>query len=175
MQNKKLFVSLGILILVGVAAFVAGRMLNSRIDPLSLLGIRGSGDVINVIPAEELPTTRPEVIGEFVERNDKTIILQLIPMKIGTGGMIAPPPAVVSGTNQVEVIITNETIIYQDTTSDLNGPPPGADHSIQQTLEESTLDKLNTQSVVTIWGTQSGDRIIAKVLVYSNPVVINRP
>src|SRR5687768_8774373 len=68
MQNKKLFIVLSLLVLiVGGAAFVAGRMLNSNINPLGFFRLGGKGDVvsvrINVIPAEELPKTQPEVIG----------------------------------------------------------------------------------------------------------------
>ena len=175
MQNKNLIIALGILVaLVGAAAFVTGRMLNSKVNPLSLLGLRASGDVINVIPAEELPNTQAEVIGQFVERKDNTIVVQPIPLKIGAGGIVARSPADVNSTSEVEVIVTTETTVYLDTTTDFNAPP-SVDHNIQQTLEESTLDDLNTQSTVSVWGHKSGDRIIAEVLVYSNPVEIMEP
>jgi hypothetical protein len=188
MQNKKLIILLGILVIVvDAAAFIGGRMLNSRVNPLGLFGLGGKGDVmsisINVIPAEELPKTPPEVTGLFVERKDKTIVIQSVSLKAGGGGMVvesgggesvAGSPADLDSGPKVEVVVTNETTIYRETT-DLGGLLPGEHENIQQTVEESTLDELNSQSMVTVWGRKSGDRIIAEVLFYSNPVLFKRP
>jgi hypothetical protein len=183
---------MGILILVvGAAAFVAGRMLNSNVGPLGMFGLGGKGDVvsfaINVIPAEELPKTTPEVTGLFVERKDNTIVVSSIPLKAGGGGVVvenggggeavAGVPADLDSGPKVEVVITKETTIYRETTNP--GEPPnvtsGQTETIQQTVEESTLDELNSQSMVTVWGRKSGDRIIAEVLFYSNPIMFKRP
>ena len=179
MQNKRMILVMGVLVLlVGAAAFVAGRMLNGKVNPLGLFGLRGGGDVmtvrVNVIPAEELPKTRAEVVGLFVERQDNTIVVSSIPMKGGGGGVAGGAPADMTGGPEVEIVITNETTIYRETT-ELSGLPPGEHESIQQTVEESTLDDLNSQSMVMVWGRKSGDRIIAEVLFYSNPVMINKP
>jgi len=191
MQNKKTILVMGILVLVvGAAAFVGGRMLNSSVGPLGLFGLGGKGDVmsfaINVIPAEELPNTPPEIMGLFVERKDKTIVIQSLSLKGGAGGVVVEKGGgeAIAGTRadtdsgpKVEVVITNETIIYRETTH-LDGPPnvkSGETETIQQTVEESTLDKLTSESMVTVWGRKSGDRIIAEVLFYSNPVMFKRP
>jgi len=188
MQNKKAILIMGIIVLlVGAAAFVAGKMLNGNVGSLGLFGIGWNGDMmsvqVNVIPAEELPKTRPEVVGLFVERQDNTIIVSSIPLKSGAGGMVlekgggesvAGSPADLDSGPKVEIVITNETTIYRETT-ELRGPPSGENESIQQTVEESTLDDLNSQSMVSVWGRKSGDRIIAEVLFYSNPVMFKRP
>ena len=192
MQNKKLIVSMGILVLlVGAAAFVGGRMLNQGVSPLGLIGLGGPmggkgvmSFALNVIPAEELPKTSPEVTGLFIERQDNTIVISSIPLKAGDGGGMVVESSggeAVAGTRidensgpKVEVVVTNETIIYRETT-DIGKPQPGENQTVQQTVEESTLDELNTQSMVTVWGRKSGDRIIAEVLFYSNPVMINAP
>ena len=184
MQNKKLFVVLGILVVVvGAAAFVGGRMLNSNIGSLGVFGLGGRGDVIsvrlNVIPAEELPKTQPEITGPFVERKDNTIVVASISMKSGGGGVVvgAGSEAGPESGPQVEVVVTNETIIYRETTDPGNPPSVGSGQTetIEQTVEESTLDELNSQSMVTVWGRKSGDRIIADVLLYSNPIMFKRP
>ena len=192
MQNKRMILMMGILILVvGAAAFLAGQMLNSSVNPLGMFGLGGPGDVvsfaINVIPAEELPKTAPEVTGLFLERKDNTIVVSSIPLKAGGGGVVVEKgsggeavsgvPADLDSGPKVEVVITNETTIYRETT-DLGGPPDiksGETTTVQQTVEESTLDELNSQSMVTVWGRKSGDRIIAEVLFYSNPVMFKRP
>jgi len=192
MQNKKTILIMGVLVLVvGAAAFVGGRMLNGNVSPLGLFGLGGGrGGMmvsINMIPAEELPTTPPEVMGIFAERKDKTIFIQAFSMDAGKGGVVvvakgggdgvaavAGSPADEDSGPKVEVVITNETIIYRETT-EMGEPTPGETQSIQQTVEESTLDELNSDSMVTVWGRKSGDRIIAEVLFYSNPVMFKRP
>jgi hypothetical protein len=184
MQNKKLFVVFGILVLaVGGAAFLAGRMLNGSVGPLGLLRLGGNGDMIavevNVIPAEELPKTQPEITGRFVERKDNTIVIQPVSLTAGGGGIVSAEGGgeVTAGSDsgpKVEVVVTNETIIYLDTTHPA-GPPSGDEDTVQQTVEESTLDDLTSQSMVRVWGRKSGDRIIADVLFYGNPVMFKRP
>ena len=187
MHNKKLIIGLSILVvLVGVAAFIGGRLLNGRVGPLGM-PLGGNGGMVSisveVTPAPELPTTQPEVIGSFVERKDKTIVIQSVSINAGKGGMVlqtsgggegeamAGSPMENDGP-KVEVVINNDTMIYLETTQ-----PPGAPLTsgetlvMQQTVEEGSLDDLTSQSFVTVWGRKSGDRIIAEVVFISNPVV----
>lgn len=188
MQNKKTIFLMSVLVLVvGAAAFIGGRMLNGEVNPLGFFGLAGKGDMmsvsINIVPAEELPKTSPEVTGLFVERKDKTIVIQSVSLKAGGGGVVVEKGGgeAVAGSRadlgsgpKVEIVITNETTIYRETT-EFSGPPAGQNETIQQTVEESTLDELNSQSMVQVWGRKSGDRIIAEVLFYSNPVMFKRP
>jgi hypothetical protein len=46
---------------------------------------------------------------------------------------------------------------------------------VQQAADEGSLDDLNSESFLSIWGQRSGDRIIADVLFYSNPQSIKKP
>jgi hypothetical protein len=188
MQNKRVILVMGVLILmVGAAAFVGGRMLNGNVNPLGLLGLRGNGKMIsvmiNVIPAEELPKTPPEIMGQFVERKDNTILVQSLSLKSGAGGVVVEKGGgeAIAGSRvepdsgpKVEIVITNETVIYRETT-EIGKPNPGEKQTVQQTVEESTLEGLTSDSMVTVWGRKSGDRIIADVLFYSNPVMVKRP
>ena len=191
MQNKKLIFGLSILvILVGAAAFIGGRMLNQKGGPLGLgMPLGGNGEMmsvaIQITPAPELPTTQPELIGSFVERKDNTIFIQSVSMEAGKGGMVLQSSSggdgeVVSGSPnndgpQVEVVIGAETTIYIETT-DIGGPPTsGETQVLQQTVEEGSLDDLTSQSFVTVWGRKSGDRIIAEVVFISNPIMFKRP
>jgi hypothetical protein len=183
MQNKRLILVMGVIVLVvGAAAFIGGRMLNGNVSPLGMFGLGGKGDIvsfaINVIPAEELPKTQPEVTGMFVERKDNTVVVASVSLESGKGGVAvgAGSPVDLESGPKVEVVVTNETTVYRETTN-LGGPPDlksGETETIQQTVEESTLDELNSQSMVTVWGRKSGDRIIAEVLFYSNPVMFKR-
>jgi hypothetical protein len=169
-QNKRLTLGVGVLVLfVGAAAFMAGRLING--------GFRlndNSGPVsVDLIPAIELPITPPDVTGVFMERRDNTIIVQS--KSLDAGGAVAISPANTESQSgpQVEVLITSHAIIYRDTTR-LNKPLTGGNQTIQQTVEEATLDQLNAQFGVMVWGRKSGDRIIAEVLMYSDTVALKR-
>ena len=193
MQNKKMIVGLSILVLVvGAAAFIGGRMLNQKAGPLGLgMPLGGNGDVmsiaIQVTPAPELPTTQPEVIGSFVERKDKTIFIQSVSMEAGKGGIVVQSSSggdgeEVSGSPldnsgpKVEVVTNNETTIYLETTQPPSAPPTSGENVVlQQTVAEGSLDDLTSQSFVTVWGRKSGDRIIAEIVFISNPVMFKRP
>ena len=190
MQNKKMIVSLGILVLlVGVAAFIGGRMLNQKAGPLGLgLPLGGGKDVMSVsvqiTPAPELPTTQPETRGLFVERKDNSIFVSAISMDTGGKGFIVKSGEGGDGEQSIsgpkadgpkkEVVITSETTIYLENT-DFGEPKPGENQVIQQTVKEGSLDDLTSQSFVTVWGRKSGDRIIAEVVFISNPVIFKRP
>jgi hypothetical protein len=186
MQNKKLFIVLGFLmLLVGAAAFIGGRMLNQNVGPAGPGGPPGSNSnafSVQLIPAEELPKTAPEVTGPFLERKDNTIVVSSIPLDAGQGGVVGQSsedsgdePSLTSKDvpegPKVEVVVTNETMVYRETTQ----PPSGQNESIQQTVAEGTLDDLNSDSMIRVWGRKSGDRIIADVLFYSSPFVIQGP
>ena len=186
MQNKKLFIFLSVFVLlVGAAAFLAGRYFvqqvgNASRDPggdiISLQGPDGERQTfaLNIKPAEELPSARPEVNGLFLDRKDNSIF-------VGTGNIDVMVEAVPGEEPQVdsnfdgptvEVVIASNTIVYKDTT-ELNSANPGAE--VQQTVELSTIDEIAEQSSILVWGRKNGDRVIADVLVYSNPVMIRPP
>ena len=153
MQNKKLYISFGVAILVvGIAAFIAGRFING--------GTTGGDQVSNVTPAPEIPTTTPEVSGLLVERKDKVVILQTVSFDPGSGWHLGDSNAPMDASSgpKVEVVITNGTIIYRD---DFEFHPD----SIQQTVDETTLDSIDAQMLITVWGRKNGERIIADILL----------
>jgi hypothetical protein len=194
MQSKKQIIILGIVVLVvGAAAFIAGRLLNQGVNPLGFLGLplgKGGGMAVSIEmkPATELPKTKPDVIGQFSERQDNTIIVSSFSMEAGGGGVVisvnksdgdedggeevAGSPMNNEGP-KVEVVVTSETILYKDTTEP--PAPSGGNQTVQQTVGEGTLDDLTSNSFITVWGRKSGDRIIADVILYSQPVVFKRP
>jgi len=191
MQNKKLIITLGILVIVvGVAAFIGGRLLNQKAGPLSLFGMPGKGGRVSVsvqiTPAEELPKTQPEVTGLYVERKDNSIVVASVSMKAGGGGVVVSigggdsGPSTSGGPSsdgpKVEVVVTKETTIYLETTQPPSAPPSsGETQVLQQTVAKGSLNDLTSQSFVTVWGRKSGDRIIADVLLISNPVFFKKP
>ena len=192
MQNRKLIITLAILVIVvGAAAFIGGRMLNQTAGPLGFGGLLpGKGGMVSIsveiTPAAELPKTKPDVTGLFVERKDNSIVVASISMKGGGGGGVVVQagggdgePSMSSGPSsdgpKVEVVITGDTTIYLETTQPPSAPPSSGNQVLQQTVAEGSLDDLTSQSFVTVWGRKSGDRIIAEVLFISNPVMFKRP
>ena len=177
MQNKKLYISFGLVILlIGVAAFIAGRMINSNVGTVGLGGPNGGQVSISlneITPAPELPTTKADITGTFVERNDNTIIVQAVSFGVGVGGVSGDAPMDENSGVRVEVVVTSQTAIYKDVT-EFPAPVNGEIHNVQQAAEEGTLDDLDTQSFLSVWGRRSGDRIIADVLFYTNPESIKK-
>jgi hypothetical protein len=179
MHNQRFYFTLGIVVLlVGAAAFLAGRMFSRGIEPGSNSAVLGNGQVFvsmdDITPAPELPTTTPEITGFFVERKDNAVIVQTTSFDAGVGGIADNANPEANSGPTVEVIVTVETIVYRETT-EFSNLVAGQEFSIQQTVEESTLDDLNSQTMVTVWGRRNGDRVIADILLHMNPLLIRKP
>jgi hypothetical protein len=54
-------------------------------------------------------------------------------------------------------------------------PVNGEIHNLQQAADEGSLDDLNSETFISVWGRRSGDRVIADVLFYSDPRTIKKP
>lgn len=178
MRNKKLYITLAVVILlVGGAAFIAGRMFSRGIGSGGGSGVLGNGQVFvslsDITPAPELPTTTPEVTGLFIERKDNTVTIQAVSFSAGAGGIAGNSAPEANSGPELEVVITSQTTVYRETT-EFSRPVAGEEFAIQQTVEASTLDDLNSQTLITVWGRRNGDRVIAEVLLYMNPLLIKK-
>jgi hypothetical protein len=179
MFNKKIVLVTGILILaVGAAAFLAGRMLNRGIEPIISDGSLGGprftfSSSNNITPAAELPANPSEVTGLYAEMKDHTMLIQAVSFDPGIGAILGDSVDINSA-SKVEILITANTTIYHDTTQVSLSAADG-NAAIQQTVEESTLEELAPPTMITVWGRKSGDRIIATVLLFSNSLNIQKP
>jgi hypothetical protein len=203
-NRTPLYIALGVcaVILLAAAAFLAGRMMNQQANsptgPQMILGAGGpdgsgfavgesAGMVsmeIRMIPAPELPQTQPEVNGLFTRRDDNSIYIGTFNEGMGiiaSSGSSSlddgSPSFETSGPApsgpEVEVVVTADTKIYYDTTQiDPSNPPQG---DIQQEVEEGSLDDLGSDSMVTVWGTRTGDRVVADVIFYTQPMIVMMP
>lgn len=182
-MNKKVLTIGGIVVLVLLlagAAFIGGRLLNGQGLPFGSAG--GFGPFVSaggqrtislddILPAAELPKTEADANGLFDHRQNNSIY-------IGTGKVMISVKRDSSGQVQtdsshdgptVEVVVTTQTKVYQDVTMlQFDGPPPEGGQ-IQQVLEEGSLDDIGQDSMITVWGRKTGDRIIADILVYTPP------
>jgi hypothetical protein len=186
-MKKSILIGSGILLLVlllGGAAFVGGRILNGQGLP-EVAGGGGQGGMrigtnggptvsLDIEPSAELPQTPAEARGLFDHRQDNSIF-------VGTGQVTMMVQRDESGNASsssdhdgptVEVVVTSQTVVYRDVTmKQFDGPPP-AGEKIQQVLEPGELDEIGKDSLLAAWGKKTGDRIIADVLVYSPPSVM---
>lgn len=170
MQHNNVTFVLGVLLL-GAAAFIGGRLLTQRVDPF-VLGAPFEGDFRSlIVAASDLPTTPPEVTGPFITLQDNTIIVEM--KSLEAKGIASSLPSSTRNQRgpQVEVVLTSETMIYRETT-DPSEPLSAKNQTIHQTVEPATLDDLDSQSMIMVWGRKSGDRVIAEVLVYSDLVAV---
>jgi hypothetical protein len=191
-RRTGLYIGLGILVIVlAGAAFLAGRLMNGTLLNVPGFGWldTGPGNAVRIEmgdPPEELPKTSPDVFGQFFSRDDNVLTLStglkggMVVMNVekSSGGGSEPESNSVSPMKsegpKVEIVVTQETKIYRDATfDDLKGGPEEG-RKIQQKAAESDLDEIGSNSMVTAWGRKSGDRIIADVIFFSNPVLFKK-
>jgi hypothetical protein len=179
-SRRGVWVILGmaLVLVLGAAAFVGGRLLNGEGIPGLSAGRVQSPDN-NVQLAKELPQTPPDLGKEiFDHRQDNSIF-------VGTGQIqmsakMDPQSGQVQTFSShsgpvVEVVVTAQTKIYKDTTmQQFNGQSPQG-QTIQQVVEPGSLDEIGQSSSITVWGRKTGDRYIADILVYMNHTFVSKP
>jgi hypothetical protein len=185
-MKKRILIISGIvasILLLGGAAYVGGRLLNGQ--PLPWGGpnlFLGSGprevriNVDDIQPAKELPLASADVRGVFDHRQNNSFF-------VGTGQIEVSIQTDQSGNVEtssnydgpiVEVVVTSQTIIYEDVTMrQYTGQPP-AGQAIQQVVEPGSLDDIGPSSTMAVWGKKTGDRIIAQILIYETPAMIGK-
>jgi hypothetical protein len=170
MQSKKLTFLLGaVVLLIGTAVFIGGRLLNQRMDAVGL-GAPFEGDFRSmVVPAPELPTASPEVTGAFHTWRDNMITIET--KSLEATGPVEPSDTKSQSGPQVEVVVTGQTRIYRETTQP-SEPLSVENQIIRQTVAQDTLDAMDSRSMIMVWGRRSGDRVVADVLMYSDMVAI---
>lgn len=190
-KKSSLLKWIGLIVLVIVlvaAAFVGGQLLN-RQGNLPGSGLNGPGIFVSggevgsgetmavqlqVTPAKELPTRQPDAGGLFVRREDNSLF-------IGTGqiSMMVSSEGESSSDYDgpvVEVVVTGETQVYKEV-STFPGPPAEGEtvQVLQQEVAEGNIEEIGENSSVTVWGRKVGDRIIADILMYSEPMIFSMP
>jgi hypothetical protein len=150
-------------IVIGVV--VIGLILIGSVLALNFAGGQRLTGSVRAAPAAELPAARADLLGVFTQRQDKSVI-------VATTIQEYSKEEFPDGTKKLthifsgpytEIVTTKDTIIYEDVTNSYPSP-----HT-QQYVEESTLDGLGPEALVTAWGRRQGDRLLADVLVFYNP------
>lgn len=172
-----------IVLLLGAAAVVAGRLLEPPAEAavpgagqrqMVLSHDDGSGPVqvrITTQPAPELPDRPSDAGGVFVRREDDAIVVGTgaIEVDVNITGDAEPQLTVRSDGPEVEVLVTRDTQVYEDVT-DLDAvlsEASGGDKTVQQVVRPvESAEGIGKNTEVQVWGQQRGDRIVADVIVF---------
>ena len=169
------------LVLLAAGAFTAGQLLlageESPDNGKPMVNIStGNGPAISaeLVPAEEVPESPPDVVGAFSRRQDNSIFVDET-----EGGFMITRDAngsfsVANATGRIkEVVVTRETLVYVNLTLE-NLDTAVVDGKLYQQVEPGSVEEIGEMSFVQAWGEMHGDRLIASVLLYNRPPVIAR-
>jgi hypothetical protein len=126
-----------------------------------------------VTPAPGMPTGEPDADGLYLRREDQSIFISTgeIEMRvmIPEGGKEPVAEAHANGPT-LEVVVNRNTEIYKDITAiSMEARRDGL--GVQQVVEsldslEALLEEVSQTDTLTVWGERSGDRIVARMIVY---------
>jgi len=182
-RKGRIVVSLGLLaLLLASGAFMAGRLLGEG------AGNHGSGDgakvkigtdngsvtEVDFVRAEEVPEEPADVVGAFERRQDNSIFVD---ENDGSFVIDRNEDGTWSAANTTgkisEVVVTTETEVYVDRTMETLDEAV-AEGVLRQILEPGTVEEIGELSFVRAWGEMRGDRLLARVLLYTRPPVLRR-
>ena len=172
---------LALILLLAGGAFMAGRLLSAGPEtsdaegPTIKIGT-GKGPLAKVVfvRAEECPDEDPDVAGAFHRRQDNSLFVN----ETKDGFRISQDEngsfAITNATGKIhEVVVTGETAVYVDSTNEQLDEAM-SDGKLYQKLDSGTIEEIADLSYVRAWGEMRGDRLIASVLIYTRPPVLNR-
>jgi hypothetical protein len=159
-----------IAVLLGAAAFVGGKLFNAQIQ--SAQGNNSSsGPRKLVTPAAGVPGDPPTARGDVDHRDGNSLFLcePNEAITINKDGSVNKESTCAS---TVEVVIGHDTVFLHDVTAQRNPVPnkQGQDYIIQQAIEPGTADDIAQNTAVRAWGDTSGNRVIARTILYWNRI-----
>jgi hypothetical protein len=128
-------------------------------------------------PAPELPAGEPGLAGLYLRRQDNSVFIgagevQMMIQRDETGKTATKADH--SGPD-VEVIITRDTQLFEDKTP-ITMKDMEEQREVQQVIApvaslDDLVSKLNDSDSLMVWGQKSGDRFVAKTVVYRQPML----
>ncbi len=165
-MRRALLILGGVLLvaLCAAGAYMAGRLI--KVAPPN------GREPWDVQRAGELPAGPADVIGFVTQRGDSSLFIGTAQLSVAISQ--EDPTDVRTGYNGpvVEVVANRNTTIYRNATERPTPPAAGQTAQIQQAVVPGWLDGIGTNTILTVWGSRSGDRIVARVLLYSDPTLI---
>lgn len=192
-MKRKLLISVMLLLIIAVlarGAYTAVQLLSiPETDTAEAAGGGGrvmqSMQVVNggapvsvkttILPSDDLPDEQSAAFGIVLSRQDDTLIVGTgdidLAVEVDVDGNTGQENvSVVPTTNgpELEVVLTRNTTLYRDVT-DVTGqiPDESGEITIKQEIRPVTdSSEIKEQMEIEIWGTRSGDRIVAELIVF---------
>lgn len=168
------------MVLFGVTACAPAQQAEQEAGGPANPGGPGRG-AFRETPAPELPVSPAALTGPIVRRSGASLFVGAIQFNFrrstGTPGATRSPqqgtPAPYTGP-VTEVVTSENTVFYKDVTQ-INFQPNATDQNQSQGIQQKvqtvkSLDDLlgpdATNGVVTVWGDQKGEQLVAAVVLY---------
>lgn len=196
-----LVMGIALVVILGGAAFVGGKLLGQQKQTDS-----DSKFDVDFIQSEEIPKEDPLISGSVMSVDGDTltvmsfnmsqtlgdsggaeeVIVQEFEVEVNEDGSIddtALPVFVNEDGEKIEIVVTNKTEVYQDVTDfgepitlqdgqDINSMELDLPDTIEMKVEKSTAEEIGPSSIVTVWGERKGDRVIASFILFTAPFSI---
>jgi hypothetical protein len=175
----------GVVLLLAGSAYALGQLLGAEVPRgdaetgSRMVLVSGSGPdarsvTVHVERAEEVPDRLSDVRGFFERRQDNRIFIteavgELMLVMSADGTLVTNADG-----REIEVVVTGETSVYCDVTARSYGEGLAEGDTVQQKLKPGTVEAIGEFSAVIVWGEQRGDRVVADVLLYTLPPVVER-
>lgn len=195
MNKKYVVIGFAVIVLLAGAAFMAGRLLpqsaQAESGPEMIMGLDGEvmsgggpmiggqgagmqdATMVEIESAPELPERPQDVMGTIEKVADNSIFvnassgLETMFMMDENGNIETDSN---SPKNEVEIVITQDTEIYQEKMEmiDMSDPNAMADmpETIKQKVELITMEEIGDNGLISAWGQKRGERLIAEVVLY---------
>ncbi len=176
-MKKKIWIGIGAVfgvVLLAGAVFLAVRLLNTIVSgkgPGILAGLGGPSNshvefMLKLTPAPELPIVHPDLTGVVTRIQDNSIFVTEA-THVSTDSIPSGPVT--------EVVVSQKTAIYRDTTLDTVPPPQSGTTTnlgVQQVVESADASSISADSFVQVWGQTRGDRLIADTILVQGTEVV---
>ncbi len=170
-----------LLAILGAGAFTAVQLLTAQDEPEIPAGAQlfedvyddGSGNPVTVqtviLPAPELPTGEDGIGGVFLRQEDNSYF-------VGTGSTSVSiqvengetSTAVDHSGPEIEVVVTGDTVFYEDITEVSFESSESKEQTLQQEVRQvDAPSDLAKGASLMAWGERRGDRVVATVVVFA--------
>lgn len=173
-------------VILGSAAFLGARLLSRQTDSkgnFETIPIGGGEDgmaysvsesSIDIEHADEIPERQADASGLVSQIKDRSLYVQTgenFVVSMSENGEVDSD--VENKGPLIEAVVTGDTQIFADTTFD-SGVPEEMDN-IQQLVEPADFSEIQADTMISVWGSKRGDRLIAEVILFTRPLKLSPP
>lgn len=183
-MKRSVWIGIGLVVvlaILGAGAFTAVQLLTAQDEPEIPAGAQvfedvyddGSGNPVTVqtviLPAPELPTDGDSIGGVFLRQEDNSYF-------VGTGSTSVSiqvengetSTAVDHSGPEIEVVVTGDTVFYEDITEVSFESSASKEQTLQQEVRQVDQPTgLAKGASFAVWGERRGDRMTATVVVFA--------